>query len=203
MKRVAEVFLCILTCSYALAQTADAGFFFSLSTSSTNVAFGEKAVFNIVIESTDAVSISGIDLGLRTTHGSFVEPISNLFFLSQSNQDWDLNEPGEAVYSKASQNVLLDANAPRAFATLKIDTTGLLVGTEFTVSFDNNIIPNVANNTSNQAIPGIELRSPIVFTITAVPEPSSIAFCRVGLSAIFARRCLSTSRRKIGKQTLL
>ena len=193
-------------CSTSFTQAA---IMFSITPNNTNITAGSSAVYNINITSDTNVALGGYSVNVRagagnTTGGVFSAGTFD-FFVGDPGQAWALTAPAGQAFSTADTgkpggtgvgNSLL-ANVTTRLGTLTLNTTGVAPAT-YQMSFNSlsAIAPNgnfIAGGT-NGAING----GAINYTITAVPEPSSIFLGCIAGACFLASRM----RRRKSKVTV-
>ena len=179
-------------------RSAQAEILFSLSANNTNIAAGSNAVFSVFIKSDVAVTLGGYSVNVVAGNGNGGGGIFTSgtfdFLVGDPGQAWDLTHPLGKAYSTADTgntggtglgNGLL-ANVSTRLGTLTLNTTGVAPGTYqmsltdlSAIQVNGNFIPGGVNGASNGG--------PISYSITAVPEPSSIGLatvcCLIGLAS--------------------
>lgn len=202
MKKLLLVLLmCVCICS-----TAKADMLMSISPASQTIQVGNSFLFTINLRSDTDVVLGGIDMLLFAGNlngtgsaGSFSSPTSIFFAPAQNGGDWDVSTPGQAFYSRnvigvaptTPAGISLLANTTVSFATIRLNTAGAQTGT-YNLGFDASSF--TALTPANVSVPLAGLGT--TFTITAVPEPSTIALTAIGLvtGVCFQRRRKSAAK---------
>ncbi|HUP80921.1 MAG TPA: PEP-CTERM sorting domain-containing protein [Pirellula sp.] len=192
-------------CSTSFTQAAIT---FSITPNNTNITAGSSAVFNINITSDANVTLGGYSLNViagagNTTGGVFSAGTFD-FLVGDPGQAWDLTSRLGQAFSTADTGKSggtgvgnsLQANVTTRLGTLTLTTTGVAPATyQMSLASLSAIAPNgnfIAGGT-NGAVNG----GAINYTITAVPEPSSIFLsCIVGT-------CFLASRMRTRKSEVL
>ena len=187
-------------------ERARAEIVFNITPETTNIVLGNNAVFNIFIQSATEVTIGGYSInvvagqpdlpgvGGRFTSGTIA------FSVGAPSQVWDFQRVGQAFSSAFTGSTggtgtgrSIAANTVVPFGTLTLSTVGATEGTyQMTVSslsavgVNNSFLPNGTNGTNGAFFSG-----PITYSITAVPEPNSLAllgFVSLGIAWLRKRR---------------
>ena len=193
-----------------LAQAATAELIFSLSpVGSSNIELGSSGSFNVFITSPTAVNVGGFTVSVTTqttggaaltgAAGTFTPASTMSFLIGDPNQSWDVAQTVGQAFSTADTgsaggtgngNSLL-ANTPTLLGTLVLDTSGGLVG-DYRLA-----LGDLAGNGLNGGflaggVNGASNGGALNFSITAVPEPTSMALLGVvafgGVATRFVRK---------------
>jgi hypothetical protein len=156
------------------------------------VGLSNAATFSVFVSSTvSSQSLSGIDMTMSLSSstgagGRMVAGTNDLLPVSSNPAGWfpgSFDAPGatEAIFgtSAAPAITLPAANVESLLATVTLSTVGATEGT-YTVSLRDIL----ALNAAFQEIPSSPLSPSINYTITAVPEPSSMALAGVVIAGL-------------------
>lgn len=153
------------------SQVSQAAIVFTLSPASQSVVVGTPLVFNLFVSSnTITQQIDALDVNVLAgigdgTQGVFTSGTTTLL----GSVPFDvLTTPGQAFSTNFASGGTPIGATPILYSVLTLDTTGVALGT-YSITLD-------SLNANDSALGGIvTVGSSVSYTITAVPEPTSIA----------------------------
>jgi len=172
---------------------------FSLVPSSTSIELGSSATVDVFMRSTTSGTVGGFSanviagsvngVGGRFTSGTFE------FLIGDPKQSWDTNSTVGHAFATADTSSAGGTGAGRAIAadtnvrlgTLTFSTAGASIGN---YQFNTSSLSAIQLNGSffPGGVNGASFSGPVAYSITAVPEPTSIALlCAGGLSITLYR----------------
>lgn len=176
--RFALVLLMVLS---ALPQAADAAVVFTLSPPTSTIAQGTPAIFEVSVRSTLAggEAVDGLEANVVSTAANSVFSAGTTFLLN--NAAADLSVPREAFLSNFLVGGFNLGQNDTLFARLTLNTAAIAPGT-YAIQLE-----DLAANGPTTGALAVQAGAPISFTITAVPEPSSMMLVGT-VSCLFALR---------------
>lgn len=161
-------FVCLLVLA-CLAQSAKADIVFSLSPANSTINQGTSAIFDVLVRTNIAGGelVDGLEANVIASAGNFTAA-SATFLLN--NASVDLTTPSQAFLSNFLNGGFSLSNSDTLFARLTLSTTAIAPG-NYNLRFEPGSL--AANSPTAAGLPTQD-GGPINFTITAVPEPSSL-----------------------------
>jgi PEP-CTERM motif len=177
--------LVVLLLLAGLSQSATAAIVFSLSPNNSTINLGNAAIFNVSVRSTLAAGeqVDGLEGNVISSAGTFTAASVTLLL---NNGAVDVSTPGQAFMSNFLNGGFNLSNNDTLFARLTLSTTGVAPG-NYNIRFETG---SLAANSPTLAALAVQDGGPINFTITAIPEPSSLMLVGAisGLVAIRRKR---------------
>ena len=180
-------------------ERAKAEIVFSITPATTAIVLGDSAVFNVFIESATPETIGGYSIQLnagpanggggRFSSGTFD------FLVGAASQTWDLQRAGQAFSSAFTGAAggtgvgrAIAANTKVQFGSLTLSSIGATDGTyQMTVSSLSAV--GINQNSFPGGTNGATFTGPVSYSITAVPEPNSLALLGLGsLGIVWLRK---------------
>jgi hypothetical protein len=165
------------------ASVANAGIVFELVPAQPTIPTGGVGQFDIFFTPDTNVSIGGYTVGVVSEVGNFSSGTFDLVIAA--GQAWDVSSsPGEAfsTFDGLGTTVAVVANQRRLFGSLLLDTAGVPNGEYNMFLSEVNLIDGFGNDLG-ATISGSA--GSITFSISTIPEPTSIALvCIAGIGAL-------------------